>query len=318
MNIINELNFADLLISKDSYNFRFLEGQPYPICNVPDNYNAEVQEMVQELECIRKAKGNEFFYLHLGVPYRVAVVQTISGSGFFLRKLKLPVPSLDSLGFSEPFLNTLKLMGKKRGLLLVSGATGSGKSTTIYALLTYYVQKYGDIAISIEDPPEVPVQGNYGDNQEGVWFQMDARELGGYENAMISAMRYNPRYIFLGEIRSAKTAKEAIRAAVNGHLVVSTIHGSSVQGAIYALQQIASAEGEADLVRSIIADGLLGIVHQELRFTENGQRSLSANILCNDGSASISSKIRSGKLELLSSEIEQQRIMLSHGKNLIS
>lgn len=87
-------------------------------------------------------------------------------------------------------------MGKKRGLLLVSGATGSGKSTTIYALLTYYVQKYGDIAISIEDPPEVPVQGNYGDNQEGVWFQMDARELGGYENAMISAMRYNPRYIF--------------------------------------------------------------------------------------------------------------------------
>ena len=128
----------------------------------------------------------------------------------------------------------------------------------------------------------------------------------------------NPRYIFLGEIRSAKTAKEAIRAAVNGHLVVSTIHGSSVQGAIYALQQIASAEGEADLVRSIIADGLLGIVHQELRFTENGQRSLSANILCNDGSASISSKIRSGKLELLSSEIEQQRIMLSHGKNLIS
>ena len=145
--------------------------------------------MVQELECIREAKGNEFFYLHLGVPYRVAVVQTITGSGFFLRKLKLPVPSLDSLGFSEPFLNTLKLMGKKRGLLLVSGATGSGKSTTIYALLTYYVQKYGDIAISIEDPPEVPVQGNYGDNQEGVWFQMDARELGGYENAMISAMR---------------------------------------------------------------------------------------------------------------------------------
>lgn len=82
MNVINELNFADLLISKDSYNFRFLEGQPYPICNVPDNYNAEVQEMVQELECIREAKGNEFFYLHLGVPYRVAVVQTISGSGF--------------------------------------------------------------------------------------------------------------------------------------------------------------------------------------------------------------------------------------------
>lgn len=63
---------------------------------------------------------------------------------------------------------------------------------------------------------------------------------------MISAMRYNPRYIFLGEIRSPKTAKEAIRAAVNGHRVVSTIHGSSVQGSLYALQQIASAEGEMD------------------------------------------------------------------------
>lgn len=317
MNSINKLNFADLLISTDSFDFRFLEGQPYPICKVPSIYHAEIRDIMQELESIRVIKGNEFFYLHRDFPYRITAVNTIKGSGFFLRKLKMPVPALDSLGFPEPFLNTLKAMGRKRGLILVSGATGSGKSTTIYALLTHYVSKYGDIAISIEDPPEVPVQGSYGNNHEGVWFQMDARELGGYENAMVSAMRYNPRYIFLGEIRSARVAKEAIRAAVNGHLVVSTIHGSSIVGAIYALQQIAASDGDIELVRSIIADGLLGVVHQELHFTDTGQRSLHARILCNNSSASISSKIRSGKLELLSNEIEQQAIMLKNGNALI-
>ena len=134
---------------------------------------------------------------------------------------------------------------------------------------------------------------------------------------MISAMRYNPRYIFLGEIRSPKTAKEAIRAAVNGHLVVSTIHGSSVQGSLYALQQIASAEGEMDLVRSIIADGLLCVIHQELHFIDNGKRKLTCNILCNDGTPSIPSKIRSGKLESLNNEIETQKILLSRGNSLV-
>lgn len=317
MGTINDLVFADLLVTDNNAVFRYLEGQSKPITDVPECYRSEIQLIKQKLIVEKVTKGNEFFHSHEGNPYRVTVINTINGTGYFLRKLRLPVPPLSSLGFSHSVLRTLQLLGKMKGLILVAGATGSGKSTTIYSLLTEFANNYGDIIISIEDPPELPVQGTYGNRGHGIWYQLDARDAGGYENAMISAMRYNPRYIFLGEIRSPKTAKEAIRAAVNGHLVVSTIHGSSVQGAVYALQQIAAAEGDMDLVRSIIADGLLCVIHQELHFTSNGQRRLSCNILCNDGTPSIASKIRSGKLELLNSEIEAQKIQLTRGNTLV-
>lgn len=74
-----------------------------------------------------------------------------------MRRLKLPIPELDCLGFSPAMLNTLKCLGNKRGMILIAGATGSGKSTTIYSLLKEYVSTFGDIVIAIEDPPEIPV-----------------------------------------------------------------------------------------------------------------------------------------------------------------
>ena len=317
MKTINDLTFADLLITDNSSVFRYLEGQKQPISVVDDVYRSEIQQIRNVIAEEKKHKGNEFFYSHEGNPYRVTVINTVNGTGYFLRKLKLPVPPLSSLGFTPAVLNTLKALGKHKGLILIGGATGSGKSTTIYSLLTDFVTRYGDIIISIEDPPELPAQGMYGEDSRGIWYQLDARDAGGYEKAMISAMRYNPRYIFLGEIRSPKTAKEAIRAAVNGHLVVSTIHGSSVQGSLYALQQIAAAEGDPELARSIIADGLLCVIHQELHFTETGHRKLSCSLLCNDGTPSIASKIRNGKLELLTNEIEAQKIQLSRGMSLV-
>ena len=251
------------------------------------------------------------------IPYRVAVIHTVSGTGYFLRRLKLPVPVIDTLGFSDSVLSTLKSLGKARGLILVAGATGSGKSTTIYSLLTNYLSVYGDVVLSVEDPPELPVQGGYFDR--GIWYQVDANAVGGYEKAMISAMRYNPRYIFLGEIRSSLSAREAIRAAVNGHLVVTTIHGNSLQGAIYALQQIAlGSNSDIDLVRSILGDGLLAVLHQELLFTTAGTRKLQAELLYIGGVPGITSKIRSGKLELLNNDIDTQNILLNKGINLYS
>ncbi|HFD2991764.1 ATPase, T2SS/T4P/T4SS family [Escherichia coli] len=315
---LKSIYFADLLISTKGYHFRYLKGASNPITVVDEIYHAEIKKIVAELN-IRIDNGeHEFFYSYQNIPFRASIVETVDGVGYFLRRLKLPIPELDCLGFSPAMLNTLKCLGNKRGMILIAGATGSGKSTTIYSLLKEYVSTFGDIVIAIEDPPEIPVQGCYGDNSQGIWYQIDARQAGGYENAMISAMRYNPKYIFLGEIRSAKTAKEAIRAAVNGHLVVSTIHGNTVQGAIYALQQIAASEGDIELVRSILGDGLLCVIHQELAFTSKGERILKANMLYVGGIPAIVSKIRSGKLELLSNEIESQKILLSRGINLAS
>lgn len=276
---LKDIFFADLLILGDGFFFRYLEGDTESVVKVPAIYRDEVARIKKEvIELARTRQENEFFYSNMNIPYRVAVIHTVSGTGYFLRRLKLPVPVIDTLGFSDSVLSTLKSLGKARGLILVAGATGSGKSTTIYSLLTNYLSVYGDVVLSVEDPPELPVQGGYFDR--GIWYQVDANAVGGYEKAMISAMRYNPRYIFLGEIRSSLSAREAIRAAVNGHLVVTTIHGNSLQGAIYALQQIAlGSNSDIDLVRSILGDGLLAVLHQELLFTTAGTRKLQAELL---------------------------------------
>ncbi|EFJ1802928.1 Flp pilus assembly complex ATPase component [Escherichia coli] len=316
MKMLKDIFFADLLILDDGFFFRYLEGEKESVVKVPVVYRDEIVRIRDEvIEVARIRKENEFFYSNMNIPYRVAVIHTISGTGYFLRRLKLPVPVLDTLGFSDSVLSTLKSLGKARGLILVAGATGSGKSTTIYSLLTNYLSVYGDVVLSVEDPPELPVQGGYFDR--GIWYQVDANSVGGYEKAMISAMRYNPRYIFLGEIRSSLSAREAIRAAVNGHLVVTTIHGNSIQGAIYALQQIAlGSNSDIDLVRSILGDGLLAVLHQELIFTPAGTRKLQADLLYIGGVPGITSKIRSGKLELLNNDIDTQNILLNKGINL--
>lgn len=317
MKCLREIFFSDLLISDNGYFLRYLEGESEPVIKLPMAYMDDALALRSDLEKKYKEEGKkEFFYSYMDIPYRAAVVATIDGEGYFLRRLKLPVPNINTLGFPDATLATLKSLGKSRGgLILISGATGSGKSTSIYSLLTEYVSVYGDVVISIEDPPELPVQGSY--NNRGIWYQVDAVQAGGYLPAMIAAMRYNPRYIFLGEIRSSETAREAIRAAVNGHLVMSTIHGNSIQGAIFALQQIAlGSETDLGLVRSILGDGLLAVLHQELSFTSLGTRRLKSELLYVGGVPSMVSKIRSGKLELLSNEIEAQNIMLSKGINL--
>lgn len=316
MKRLSELVFADLLIIEEEFFFRYLEGQDLPVVKVPSGYRAEVESLKKELTQSAERNQNSFFMFHDGAPYRVSVVETIAGTGYFLRKLRYPTPALSTLGFPKGVLNTLINLGcAGQGLILVSGATGSGKSTTVYSLLKEYLINYGDILISVEDPPEVPSQGCL---ENGIWFQIDAETAGGYENAMISAMRYNPKYIFMGEIRTPAAAREAIRAAVNGHLVVTTIHANSVQGAIYSLQQIAASGSDIELVRSILSDGLLCVIQQKLDFIQGGLRQLRIDFLYAKELPAIASKIRSGKLELLNTEIEMQKIKLNRGEVLTS
>lgn len=316
MGKLKELEFADLMIdfNGDGY-FRHLKGYSTPIVKVSDEYYEDVNKL--RLALIERESEREFFILHDEQPYRVAVVNTISDKGFFLRRPKYPIPSLKDINIPDAILNLLQSLGKQSGMILVSGATGSGKSTTIYSLLDYYISNYGDIIVAVEDPPEIPV--NKCHSSKGLWYQIDAQSVGGYEKAMISAMRYNPRYIFLGEIRSVEVAKQAIRAAVNGHLVVTTIHGNSLQGAIYALQQIASGGSGGDLMRSILADGLLCVVNQQLLPSKInlGKRELKMELLHVGNDTAIRSKIRSGKLELLNTEIEMQQIKIKNNLSLI-
>jgi twitching motility protein PilT len=310
-----DIEFSDLMIWPDGRGFlRHAVGFEGPVTELPPELRHEAKRVVEVIES--ESRAREFFLKVDGVPYRVARVQTLDGVGYFLRRPKYPVPALDALGLKPAVAGALRALGGHSGMILLAGATGSGKTTTIYSLLNEYVSTRGDIAIAVEDPPEIPVQGNYGERGQGLWYQIDAHAVGGYDVAMVAAMRYNPRFIMLGEIRSPSVANEAIRAAVNGHLVLATIHGNSLPGAILALQQIAAAAtGSIDLARSILADGLAAVVHQALVKDPNrpGKRVLQADMLCFGNEHGLRAKIRGGKLEQLSTEIEAQRMRIARG-----
>lgn len=306
----NDLRFSDLLITPHGYFFRFLEGGEHPVTKIPEDYREEIDEMLCKLKDCHKLDGGEFFYMHRNKPFRVAVIQTIDGVSFFLRKLQFPIAKLDSLNLCKGMIANLIRLGRHgQGLIVISGATGAGKTTTIYSLLLEYANRYNDIIVSVEDPPEIPINKLYEDKYSGLWYQIDAKKAGGYDTAMIQAMRYNPRFIFLGEIRTPVAAREALRAAINGHLVITTIHGNSIQGAIMALQQIAG--GTHGVTNTILANGLLCVVQQRLIYTPKKGRKIDADMLLVENNTSILSKIREGKLELLNTDIEMQRMKLS-------
>lgn len=316
MNKLEFIEFSDLMILPDERAFlRHVVGLAGPLTEIPAKTELfdEINQIKVELD---SESSNEFFYQTQGIPFRATRIRTLKGIGYFLRRPKFPVPNIESLGYVTALSNALCSLGDKQGLVVFAGATGSGKSTSVYSLLSNLVSTYGDIVVGIEDPPEIPVQGIYGEKDNGLWYQLDAGQSGGYETAMIAAMRYNPRYIMIGEIRSPAAAREAIRAAVNGHLVITTVHGGSITGAILAIQQIAASGFQSqELASSILADGLTAVIYQKLvKGNQLGKRVVSAEAFFVNDDHGIKAKIRSGKLELLSTDIANQNYRISKGQ----
>lgn len=311
-----QMAFSDLMIWPDGSGFlRQGPALAGTVMAVPKGGLHDVMRILEQINSIER--DSTFLLLHDAVPYRVARIETRQGTGFFLRRPAFPVPSLDGLGLPPPVLGALREIGKRSGLVLVAGAAGSGKSTTLHAYLTELVSHQGDIVVALEDPPEVPVQGVYGEHGQGLWFQIDASESGGYQAAVAQAMRYNPRYLLLGDIRTPEAACAAMRAAMGGHLVVTTMAGCSLPGTLAALLQLAATgAGSAELARTMLADSLAAVVLQKWipEPLRPGRRKLQVDMLCLGHDPGMRSKVRDGKLEQLSSDIETQRLRIERGQ----
>jgi len=160
------------------------------------------------------------------------------------------VPDFKNLGFPPIVASHLCSLGRATGLLLVSGATGSGKSTTLASLLKEFLSKEGGYAFTIENPIEMPLDGIYRcpSGDFGLCKQTSAPG-GQWEEGLKSALRSAPRYILLGEIRTPDVACLALQAAMSGHLIFSTIHANSVPDAVNALVKYAGSGGAQVYVR---------------------------------------------------------------------
>jgi general secretion pathway protein E/type IV pilus assembly protein PilB len=186
------------------------------------------------------------------VDVRVAAQPTIHGENVVLRILdrQKGIVPLDQLGLDELQLDMLKLMiARPEGIIMVTGPTGSGKTTTLYSVLNH-INDEGQNIMTLEDPVEYPMAMI---RQTSV---AEAAKLD-FANGIRSMMRQDPDVILVGEIRDAETAEMAFRAAMTGHQVYSTLHTNSAVGAIPRLLDIG-------ILPDIMAGNIIGVVAQRL------------------------------------------------------
>lgn len=183
---------------------------------------------------------------------RVSALPTNEGEKIVIRILDytMSLSGLESLDFSEEnYKKVLKMINEPNGIILVTGATGSGKSTTVYSILQRLNREETNI-ITVEDPIEMDVNGV---NQ----VQTNS-EIGlTFANALRSILRQDPNVIMIGEIRDSETAKIAVRASITGHLVLSTIHTNNSLNTIERLLDM-------DVESYLLASSLTGIISQKL------------------------------------------------------
>ena len=186
------------------------------------------------------------------IDFRCSAQPTIHGENIVLRILdrqKGLVP-LEGLGLTEQQLNMLKLMiARPEGIILLTGPTGSGKTTTLYSILNH-INSEGLNIMTLEDPVEYPM---------ALVRQTSVAESAklDFANGIRSMMRQDPDVILVGEIRDAETAEMAFRAAMTGHQVYSTLHTNSAIGAIPRLLDIG-------VLPDIMAGNVIGVVAQRL------------------------------------------------------
>ena len=186
------------------------------------------------------------------IDFRVSVQPTVYGENIVLRILdsQRGIMPLDGLGLIEESLNSLKLMiARPEGIILITGPTGSGKTTTLYSVLSHLNSEEVNI-MTLEDPIEY-VLGQVRQTAVNEAVKLD------FANGIRSMMRQDPDIILVGEVRDEDTAEMAYRAAMTGHQVYSTLHTNSAIGAIPRLLDIG-------ILPDIIAENTIGIIGQRL------------------------------------------------------
>jgi general secretion pathway protein E len=187
------------------------------------NMNIAERRLAQDGRFKQRVRGKEF-------DFRVSTVPTMYGESVVLRLLKRDEVELDfePLGFSPEQADSMRdILAQPHGILLVTGPTGSGKSTTLYAALRH-LNKPERMIITVEDPVEYNIRGV---NQMQVKPQIGLT----FANALRSIVRQDPDVIMIGEMRDSETAQIAVQSALTGHLVLSTLHTNDASGSIMRL-----------------------------------------------------------------------------------
>jgi twitching motility protein PilT len=226
----------------------------------------------QRYELFRQVGDLDIAYMSGDLPrFRVNAFRQRGAVSFAFRVIPKVVPRFEDLGLPEG----IRILSEEhRGLVLVTGATGSGKTTTLAAMIDYINRSRQSHIVTIEDPIEIL----HPDHQSIV----NQREIGldteNFGQALRRALRQDPDTILIGELRDAETAQTALQAAESGHLVFSTLHTVDASETIGRLIEF-FPEAKQQAVRSILAGVLRGIVSQRLLPAQNGGRVAAVEVM---------------------------------------
>ena len=226
--------------------------------------------------------------------FRVNVFRHQRGVGAALRAVPLRVPDAEALGMGEIFHH---IADARSGLVLVTGPTGSGKSTTLAALVDHVNRTRREHILTIEDPIEfLHTARRCLVNQREI-----GRDTASFADALRAALREDPDVILIGEMRDLETIRLALTAAETGHLVFATLHTSSAPKSIDRIVDVFPG-GEKDTIRSLLSESLKAVVAQTLVPRAGGGRVAAHEIMI--ATPAVRNLIREHKVAQLRSTIQ--------------
>ena len=253
--------------------------------------------LLADEQCQQWAQGDELD-VALQLPalgrFRLNLFRQLNGLAATFRVIPKRIATLDELDLGEVFLAVAQCTD---GLVLVGGPTGSGKSSTLAALLDQLNRERPVHIITLEDPIEV-----IHSSQRSLVNQREiGRHCGGFAQGLRSALRQDPDVIVIGELRDLETIRLALRAAETGHLVLATVHTRSAINSIDRLVEVFAAE-EKPLVRAMLAESLRVVVAQVLVKRVGGGRVAAREVLV--ANTAVRNLIREGRLAQLQSAMQ--------------
>jgi twitching motility protein PilT len=226
--------------------------------------------------------------------FRVNVFEQHRGTSSVFRTIPTEILNMEQLGMGDNFK---EISSAPRGLILVTGPTGSGKSTTLAAMIDYINETKSEHILTVEDPIEFVHK-----SKSSLISQREVyRDTESFESSLKAALREDPDIILVGEMRDLETIKLALTAAETGHLVMGTLHTTSAAKTIDRIVDVFPAE-EKDMIRSMVAESLKAIISQTLIKKEGGGRIAAHEILI--GTSAIKSLIKENKIAQIYSSMQ--------------
>jgi twitching motility protein PilT len=268
---------------------------------MPEMSHKEVHSMIYDIMNDKQRKSYEEFWetdFSFEIPelarFRVNAFNQARGAAAVFRTIPTEILTLEDLAAPKIFKD---ISMYPRGIVIVTGPTGSGKSTTLAAMVDYVNDNRPDHILTIEDPIEfVHKSRRCLINQREVH-----RDTLGFNEALRSALREDPDVVLVGEMRDLETIRLALTAAETGHLVFATLHTSSAAKTIDRIVDVFPA-GEKDMVRSMLSESLKAVISQTLLKKNGGGRIAAHEIMI--ATAAIRNLIREGKIAQMYSAIQ--------------